>query len=217
MHQQWLCAALAVASLAGTQALGQTVIHSDAPLNPTPPASFQASVVYDATLSQLQFDILNTSPFDNGGFLTGFVFNVPAGVRALYNDVLPGEGFDQVSGVTVLPYGTFSTGVALGKEFFEGGNPENGLFPTESQTFFFNITLDGTPAGDLLNVQDFLSLATQDGEEPAVMVARFREFDSGGDQLAPALIPLPMAAWSALSGMGLLAVPTVLRRVRRGM
>jgi hypothetical protein len=119
-------------------------------------------------------------------------------------------------------FGQYEYGAALGGEFLNGGDPDNGFFPLESGNFFFNVTINGTAAGDAVKVEDFLAQNGVNGTIDAPLAVRFRAFADGGDNIVgvkakvtppPSAIPLPAAAWSALSGLALL--PMFRKRLAR--
>jgi hypothetical protein len=186
--------------------------------NATPPAAFSGTMSYDSALSRLTVFLQNDSPLDNLGSLTGFVFNSDGDAVATYSDPDLGGGFQALTdgpGANAGAFGQYEYGAALGGDFMSGGDPDNGFFPLESGNFFFNVTINGSAAGDAVKVEDFLSQNGVNGTINAPLAVRFRAFADDGDNIVgvkakevppPSAIPLPAAAWSALSGLALLPI-----------
>jgi len=220
-----VCAAVLGASLAQAQPVELPLVSGES-ANPTPVASFTGTMSYDSALSRLTVFLQNDSPLDNLGSLTGFVFNSDGDAVASYADPDLNAGFQALNdgpGADAGAFGHYEYGAALGGDFMNGGNPDNGFFPLESGNFFFNVTINGSAAGDAVKVEDFLKQNGVNGTINAPLAVRFRAFADGGDNIVgvkvketpppPTPIPLPAAAWSALSGLALL--PAVRRRLSR--
>lgn len=211
-------AAACVAVLGASLAYAQPVplpLESGQSANPTPVASFTGTMSYDPALSRLTVFLQNTSPLENLGSLTGFVFNSVGDAVATYVDPDLNGGFQALTegaGTDTGSFGQYEFGAALGGDFLNGGDPNNGFFPLESGNFFFNVTLNGNAAGDAVTAKDFLTKNGMESVLESPLVARFRQFEEGGDNVVgvkvdgplPPAIPLPAAAWSALSGLALL-------------
>jgi hypothetical protein len=195
------------------------VLNSGTPLEPTPPASFTADLSYDSGLSQLTVLLTNTTPLADGGLITGFVFNTADSAVATLTS--PGAPWEGLSDENAAPFGTFEFGAALGGDWEGGGNPNNGIGAGgEAATFMFDITLGGDPAGNAVDVNDFVTQDGSGGSHEGFFVVRFRGYPNDGSNKVPAIvqtppIPLPAALWSALSMLGALAGTGAVRRMRR--
>lgn len=143
----------------------------------------------------LVVSLTNDSPVENGGFITGFAFQVVDGVTlafAAFGD------WEHISGVNAPPLGVFDHGAALGGNWLGGGSPKQGIAVGDSASFTFEV------CGDLallmsLGAEDFLDESNGYG-----FVARFRGFDDDGSDKVPAVTPSPGAlALAALGGVAL--------------
>jgi hypothetical protein len=204
---------------------------------------FTGSVTYTYTAgntADLAIFLKNVSDPANGGYLTGFVFNIgadhvtaklnPNPTEIDYNDRdgldLPKSGFfyDVGTNASASPYGTFEAGAALssGKpdkngvpplgEFLGSGKPQYGIGVGESATFHFKVV--GCPdVLDDLSAMAFLREMSGHGDYSASFIARFRGFANGGSNKTPgySAIPLPPAAWSGCALFGLLMVRGIKR------
>ena len=183
--------------------------------------SFTGYIDYSYTTdagAELTVELKNTSPVDNGGYLTAFAFNNPSDSITSITDVslsntdsdfvlLGGSSFDNSIGV--MPYGDFDIGVSLSNKgnnpFQGGGNPQEGIGVGIEETFTFSLTVT---ALSNLNIQDFLgelSIGNATGKQPAFFIARFRGFNDGGSNkvLGEANRPIPEPKTIALIGIGL--------------
>jgi hypothetical protein len=157
--------------------------------------SYTGSFDYSAsnsTTAQFTISLTNTSPADNGGYLTAFVFNNPfdyiTGVSLVSSDpdfaLLGGPTFDD--GVNGSPYGQFDIGSSTGSSFEGGGNPSTGIAVGSTESFTFSFTGSNL---DNLTEQSFLaalSVPPGDGQGDEGFVARFRGFEDGGSDKVPA-------------------------------
>lgn len=190
----------------------------------TPPGGlgvFEAQfsyVVNDSGHALLTFQLLNTSPTGNGGYITGFAFNAPNGVitgitlmgtNASFK-LIGGPAFD--GGINAAPYGKFDVGAALGGDFLGGGQPSPGVGVGESAAFTFALTgqeLDSLTAASFARE---LSSSVKSDEPGAAVVVRFRGFLDGGSDKVPGgpagveTTPEPATAVLAVTGgvLGLL-------------
>lgn len=189
--------------------------------------NFSGSLTYsftDATTAQLIIELTNTSPIDNGGFLTAFVFNNPGDLiesvgfssTDLDFQLLGGPGFDD--GVNGAPFGQFDVGSSTG-DFEGGGAPSAGLGVGQSATFTFLFT--GTLL-DTLSDLSFLSAfseGTGAGEGYQAFVARFRGFNDDGSDKVPAIptpgTEVPEPATVGLLGISLLGARYFARKQRK--
>jgi hypothetical protein len=155
--------------------------------------SFSGSLSYndnDAHHATLTVVLKNTSPVANGGYLTAFVFNNPAGhiTSATFSgaanfSLLGGPHFDNK--VKGAPFGYFDFGASTGNGFEGGGNPNKGLGIGKTGTFTFTLTGNGL---DLLSAGSFLSeksVPPGAGEGTQAFVARFRGFCHEGSDKVP--------------------------------
>jgi len=168
-----------------------------------PLGSFSGSLDYsfsNATTAELEIILQNTSPADNGGFLTAFVFNNPnnsiTGISLTPSDtdfgLLGGSAFN--NGVNGAPYGKFDIGASTGGSFNGSGNPSKGIAVGASETFLFSLT--GTNLNTLVDQSflDELSDGTGSGQGYQSFVSRFRGFEDNGSDKVPysqAVVPEP--------------------------
>jgi len=147
---------------------------------------------------RLIITLTNTSPAGNGGFLTGFVFNI--------NSVDANASATLVSGspVTLInapnqngaPFGNpYDGGAALGGNFLDGGNPSAGIAVGATGTFEFEVNACDAST---LTASSFLS-----GPFEYDFLVRFRGFADGGSDKVPAekAIPGPSAILMACIGI----------------
>ena len=162
--------------------------------------------------ADLSISLTNTSSAANGGYITGFVFNIndnPDGsIVANYVDADgAGAGFDNLTDpVSGSPFGDFEAGSALGGAFLGGGNPTGGIAVGQTRSFLFELS-GNTESTAGLSAGTFLSALSVDGNPNVVALVRFRGFeDDGSDKVVPGeVVPLPGAVWGGaalLSGLG---------------
>ena len=234
--------AVAAMLLVGSPARGASVtkeaIAGDGVLG-----DFTGSVTYTYTAgdtADLAIFLKNVSDPANGGYLTGFVFNIgadhvsaklnPNPTEIDYNDRdglgLPKHGFfyDVGTHASASPYGTFEAGAALSKgkpgkngvpplgEFLGSGKPQYGIGVGESATFHFKVT-GASDVLDDLTAMAFLREMSGHGDYSASFIARFRGFRNCGSDKTPgySAIPLPPGAWSGCALFGLLMVRGIKR------
>ena len=152
----------------------------------------------------LNVSLTNTSPAENGGYLTGFVFNVAHNLdlKVVYDEAH--AQWDDIADVDANPLGTFDHGAAIGGNWLGGGQPW-GAGIGVGQTFVFQFDVRGS--ADLLasmTAHDFF-----DESDGWGFAARFRGFDDEGSDKVTASLPAPGAV--ALLGLGALGA----RRRRR--
>jgi len=164
--------------------------------------SFTGSIeyAYDAIDGdgQLIITLTNTSPAGNGGFLTGFVFNIDsadAGASATLVSASP---------VTLInapnqsgePFGNpYDAGAALGGNFLGNGNPDQGVAIGTTGTFEFEVNASDAST---LTAASFLN-----GPFEYDFLVRFRGFGDGGSDKVPAeqIVPGPSALLMACLGV----------------
>jgi len=181
--------------------------------------SFTGTFDYNATSSTdatLTITLTNTSPSDNGGYITGFAFNNP-------NDQITDVSLDTDTsfqllfsndGVSGEPYGYFDVGAALGGDLLGGGSPTAGIAVGETATFTF--TFSGTNL-DQLTVADFFNTWSTGGSQAAPFLVRFRGFTNGESDKVPGTPggggnPVPEPTTMLMMGTGLTTLAGVLRR-----
>lgn len=133
----------------------------------------------DGTLS---ITITNTSPADNGGYLTGFVFRILSvdqdALATLESTDYP--SFDSCDDGSAPPYGSgFKGGAALNGNWTGGGDPSGGIPAGETGHFSFLVT---SIDAQYLTAADFIN----GGSLPYGFVVRFRGFDDNGSDKVPA-------------------------------
>jgi hypothetical protein len=162
----------------------------------------------DDTTGTVNIVLNNDSP--TAGWITAFVFNIPAGavvtgsdLTTSDNDFLP--GLFEIDNVNGAPFGQFDIGAASGGGSFEGGGaPQLGIAQFGSATFTF--TLTGSGLGSLTS-QDFLSTLSTGmgaGEGFEDFVVRFRGFpDNGSDKVPNDGGVVPEPGTLSLLGLGI--------------
>ncbi len=140
----------------------------------------------------LNIDLTNTSTASNGGYITGFLLNLPINVsfsNATTNSnlqaLLPTNGSFAGS-----PFGSFDYGFALGGNFLGGGKPSKGIGVGDTAHFEFS-NFTGFPSGFELwtnqEMENFLlDNASTQAPEDTSFIARFRGFEDGGSDKVPA-------------------------------
>lgn len=154
----------------------------------------------------LTINLLNTTPPDVGGFITGFVFNIGSGdSQATASLVSATHPFDGVTTHTAPPFGmSFDAGAALGGDWSGGGNPNLGIAVGDTGEFVFNIF--ASDANDL-TAASFIS-----GPYDHNFVVRFRGMSSGGSDKVPGA---PINMVPAPGAMAMLLVAGILTSRRR--
>jgi hypothetical protein len=167
----------------------------------------------DATSATLTVTLTNTSPVDNGGFITAFVFNNPSN---LITDVslttatglttlLGGSTFQDL--VAASPFPNFDIGASVGGDnasgFEAGGSPNDGIAVGSTGSFSFGLT--GTSL-DTLDTNSFVNATVHDNVYGDIfMLVRFRGFEDGlSDKCIAGVVPIP--ATLPLLGSGLLGL-----------
>jgi hypothetical protein len=161
--------------------------------------NWTAPVVGSGDCGTLILTLTNTSSADNGGYITGFAFNVVDGLTLEFvpdSSTLP--GWDAISDVNAPPLGHFDVGAALGGNWLGGGSPHNGIFVGTSKSFTFMVCGDEK----LLTTIAIQEIFDDEAKGNIYGFAgRFRGFDDGGSDKVPANLPAPGAlALVALHG-----------------
>ncbi len=172
--------------------------------------NFTGWLTYDfivGDLGVLTVDLTNTSDPGNGGWLTGFIFNIGSSdpdVAAPYTGGT--HPFDDAPGQNGTPYGNpFLGGAALGGDWLGGGFPGDGVAVGDSGSFSFDVF--ASDAGSL-RAASFL-----EGPYQFNFIVRFRGFIDGNSDKVPA-VPAPGAL--ALLGFAALAQRRRRRSARHG-
>jgi hypothetical protein len=178
---------------------------------------FDFSASPDGSSGVITINLTNTSPAANGGFITGFAFNLPSGVEltsatlasssATFDELLGATEFDD--GVNGQPHGDFDIGASIGSSYLGSGSPLGGIGVGSSVTFTFSLF---AAAGELtgLTAADFLAALSDPRGDSKVgedFVVRFRGFVNGGSDKVPNGPPpdrdVPEPATGLLFGLGL--------------
>ena len=180
--------------------------------------SFDGLLEYDAdlfsTVGTLRIMLTNTSAPENGGYITGFLFNIADGgvdtAATLLSDPESIYPFEQCvgNGLNGQPYGNpYDAGAALGGSFLGGGDPTGGIAVGDTGSFTFQI---GSADAWALAAGSFLD----GGPYEFDFLVRFRGFDDGGSDKVPAVM-IPLPAPIALGAVGLVAAMIGAARYRR--
>ena len=172
-------------------------------------ADFSGMLMYKfivGDMGVLTVDLTNTTIFpigppkkDDGGFLTGFIFNIdsadmfPSAVLTSTTNAFFLDAQNQNGGPFGMP---FVGGASLGGIFLDGGIPLNGLGIGESGTFTFDIMASDA---DSLSAADFAVTGPFDFN----FIVRFRGLGKGGE--FSDMVPFPAPGALALLGLGALA------------
>lgn len=170
-----------VAALAATSSVYAAPISGSGPFG-----SFTGSLNYNSGSQTISVTLNNTSPVGNGGFLTGFAFNLPftaSGVTYSTSDAdfqllgtAPGFG----PSITVAPHGQADIGAAVGGNWEGGGAPSDGIGVGGSGTWTF--VLGGIAPGGLtaeLILATLTNTGGPGGNQADNFIVRFRGFNNG--------------------------------------
>jgi MYXO-CTERM domain-containing protein len=143
----------------------------------------------------VEITLTNTSDPANGGFLTGFAFNVAPQVKMAYDEGR--AGWDGVFEVSASPLGDFDHGAALGGNWLGGGSPVLGIGVGQTFVFRYDVRGEESLLATII-AHDFF-----DETEGWGFAARFRGFADGGSDKVTASLPSPGAlALLALGSLG---------------
>ncbi|MDB5310730.1 MAG: hypothetical protein JWO38_4932 [Gemmataceae bacterium] len=189
------------------------------------PGYFTGKIEVDnisTTQAAIRITLSNTSPISNGGYITGFAFNLPGTITtaSLTSTYIPVAGqsfsllggpnfnnsitnYDQIKG---SPYGYFDIGAAVGSSLLGTGKVQAGLAVNQTGQFTFSLNstsynLDNISAQLLM---DTLSSNPQGGGSAPFLV-RFRGFlDGSSDKVVGGVVcpsPPPVNGVPAPPGM----------------
>jgi hypothetical protein len=222
-YKRSLCIAALIGGMlvAAPARAGSVAMLGDASNSTEGLGSFDGMIAYDAdpfsTTGVLEIMLTNTSAPDNGGYITGFLFNIASAGDAtakLLSDSGSLYPFEQClgGGLNGQPFGNpYDAGAALGGSFLGGGDPELGIAVGETGTFAFQIK--STSAGTL-NALSFL----EGGPYDFNFLVRFRGFDDGGsDKVPAAIVPLPVPLAFGAVGLGAVMIGAARRRRSAGI
>ncbi len=176
-------------------------IQSDSGNSTSSLGSYVGSLDYSflgGNSGSLTVTLTNTTPVADGGFLTGFLFNVGSNDPFASADFLGGDyPFLEAAGESGNPFGSsYVGGAALGGNFEGGGNPTVGIDNGDTGIFSFAITASDASS---LSAASFL-----EGPYEFNFIVRFRGFANGGSDKVPGTtVPGPGAL--ALLGLAGLA------------
>lgn len=140
--------------------------------------------------SVLALELTNTSSAANGGYITGFLLELPdtssfSAWQTNSNLLALAPNQEHYSGA---PYGNYDYGYALGSNFLGGGKPQPGIAVGNTSHFEFS-NWSGVAGFDVGNF--FKNLATLEADDTNLLV-RFRGFNDGGsDKVIGIFTPPP--------------------------
>jgi hypothetical protein len=155
-----------------------------------PPAStgqlgaFTGTLEYEFDLGLNSWTLLvsltNASPPDNGGYITGFIFNIDSqdanASATLHSGSHPFQNAPNQNGQPIG--GMYDAGAILGGSFQGGGgNPNQGIGVGQSGFFLFLVSASDAAA---LTAASFIN-----GPEQYDFLVRFRGFNGGGSDKVP--------------------------------
>lgn len=171
--------------------------------------------------ADLAITLTNTSPAANGGYITGFVFNiadVPDGSLSVsYIAQGASDKFTSMTDASASPFGTFEFGAAIDGSFLGGGSPNSGVAFGQTRQFLFELANAGENTAGL-SANSFVTNNLPGGTIHPFAV-RFRGFlDDSSDKVVagvvtpPQIVPVPAAVWGGAVLLGALGLTKRLRR-----
>jgi len=181
-------------------------------------------------------DIVLNNDSATAGFITGFLFNIPAGAdvsSALFSSSnanfgllgattgeVPDASFN--NGENGAPNGQFDIGASTGSSYEGQGAPNLGIpigaSPLNQATFQFTLTGTGFTGLTAASFLSTLSVPPGDGDGLEGFVVRFRGFADGGSDKVPngggGGTPVPEPGTAMLIGLGLASL-AARRRARQ--
>jgi hypothetical protein len=161
---------------------------------------FTGTIEFSATAfneGNLTISLTNTSDPSNGGYITGFLFNINSAdsnanaslISTLHPTMLPVP-----PGESGNPFGDFDAGAAISGSFLGGGSPTTGIGVGATGVFEFLITASDAVS---LTAMSFIT-----GPNEHNFVTRFRGFGDGESDTVPGkLVPAPGALCLLLGGL----------------
>lgn len=212
--------AFVLSALVASAAAADTINFAGSDITTEGIAAFTGSMSWSYSgggSGTLTVSLNNDSPTSNGGYLTGFAFNVASGAFSLSLCGAPNASWQLVQNASGSPFGSFDWGAAIGGDWLGGGNPSPGIAAGDSASFTFCV--DGADSVlSALSASSFFDgdCTCEPGEENRYpFAARFRGFNNGmSDKVVacPPVVPVPMPV--ALAAAGLLGVGFMRRRLK---
>lgn len=169
--------------------------------------AFTGSLNYEfnagANYWELTVTLTNTSPAANGGFITGFIFNIESSDSNAMATLVSGtHPFQNAPFQSGSPFGApYRSGAALGGNWLGSGGASQGIAVGDTGVFKFSVAASDAA---LLTASSFMN-----GPYEFDFVVRYRAFNDDGSDKVPAVPGPAVLTIMALS----LAFP--LRRRRR--
>lgn len=173
-----------------------------------------------ANEATVEITLKNTSPTNNRGYLTAFVFNIPdrfvtgVSMSCTDSDFRLLSGSDRKRGIKAVPYGYFDIGASVTDQFLGGGKPSNGIPPEFSETFKFFLTGHNLDSLDLQHFFSEMPTRGSRGKRSQFFVVRFRGFHNGCSDKTPGSQAVPIPSAVLLLASGLIALLVIKKRRR---
>lgn len=208
------CAMCAGIVLAGGSALCATgtasaslIINADTANSTEGLGNFTGSLDYlyaGGSQGWLTVSLTNTSDPLNGGFITGFAFNIDSVDNAASATLISGShAFAGIVNANAAPFGTYDAGAALGGSWIGGGSPNAGIAVGDTGVFVFSVL-----ASDAMN----LAAASFIAGPGYGFVVRLRGFEDGGSDKVPGTTDTPVPAPGAASLLAIAGLVGIRRR-----